>query len=102
MERLFREGRRSSSYLLTVLSVDGACAEGRGRCAFIAGKKLGPAPLRNRCKRVMRECARELEAPWVGHDVAFVARRKIATAPHENVVKAMKKQLADLGVVENG
>lgn len=97
MERLFRTGRRSSSYLMTVLSCE--AGEGReGRCAFVAGKKLGPAPLRNRCKRVLRSAASELGAPWEGHDLVFVARRKVARADHAKVVEQMASQLSELGI----
>lgn len=98
MERLFREGRRSSSYMLSVLVLPSPRPQ--GRCAFVAGKKLGPAPVRNRCKRVMREVARELGSPWEGHDVVFVARRKVATARHEKVCAEARRQLSKVGVLE--
>lgn len=100
MERLFREGRRSSSYLMTVLVMPSPTAnDGIGRCGFIAGKKLGVAPLRSRCKRVMREVARELGGPWNGYDVVFIAKRKAATANHQKLVKDARRQLEGLGVL---
>lgn len=74
-------------------------ASGRGRWAFIAGKKLGCAPLRSRCKRVLRECARELGGPWEGYDVAFIARRKAATAHHDRLLDSMRDQLRKLEVI---
>lgn len=98
MERLFQVGRRSSSYLMTVIVAERPGGSPQGRCAFVAGKRLGPAPLRNRCKRVMREAARELGGPWDGHDVVFVARRRVAHAPHGKLVSRMRGQLAELGV----
>ena len=98
IERLFRMGRRSSSSLVTVIRADNRQLK-LGRCAFIAGKKLGSAPLRNRCKRVMREAARELGAPWAGCDIVFVARRKVAFVQHRVLVEKMKKQLMELDVV---
>jgi ribonuclease P protein component len=51
-----------------------------GRVAFIAGKKLGGAVLRNRCRRVMRETVRRAEGPWAGYDIAVIARKGTATA----------------------
>ena len=100
MERLFREGRRSSSYLMTVLVTPSPTAYSEtGRWGFIAGKKLGVAPLRSRCKRVMREVAAELEGPWSGFDVVFVAKRKVASADHAKVLKDAKCQLEGLGVL---
>ena len=98
IERLFQTGRRSSSSLVTVIKAENNQTE-LGRCAFIAGKKLGSAPTRSRCKRVMREAARELGAPWVGYDVVFVARRKVALVQHQVIVEKMKKQLMELDVV---
>lgn len=97
VERLFQMGRRSSSSLLTVLALKHE-GENPGRCAFIAGKKLGSAPLRSRCKRVMRETSRELGAPWSGYDVAFIARKRIATEEHSRVVGQMRDCLAKLGI----
>ncbi len=98
VERLFRSGRRSTSYLLTILVLPVEQGFSSGRCAFIAGKKLGTAPLRNRCKRVMRATARELGAPWDGFDVAFIAKKSIAFQPHSKVVSKVAGQLQELGI----
>ena len=96
MERLFSEGRRSSSSVLSVIAAP--ANESSGRVAFIAGKKLGVAPLRSRCKRVMRATARELGMPWQDFDVVFIARRRVATADHAKVLKDMKMCLEKAGV----
>lgn len=48
-----------------------------GRLAFIAGKKLGSAPLRSKAKRRLREAARAAGAPWCEYDVVFVAKKGI-------------------------
>ena len=101
MERLFHEGRRSSSSLVTILTLPSpASIQPDGRLAFVAGKKLGNAPLRSRCKRVLRACASELGAPWPGFDVVFVARRKLAFAPHEMVLGTFAEQLQSMGVID--
>lgn len=97
VERLFRMGRRSSSSLMTVLVLESTTPE-TGRTCFIAGKKLGNAPLRSRCKRVMREVARELGAPWRGYDIAFIARRGVAHADHRKVLTQAEELLGKLGV----
>lgn len=99
VERLFCEGRRSSSYLLTVLALPSSFQ--KGRCAYIAGKKLGPAPVRNRCKRVMRAAAQELDCPFKGHDVVFIAHRKTSSIPHERLLSEMKKHLHELKVTDD-
>lgn len=99
MERLFREGRRSSSYLLSALAQPSpADFKDSGRLGFIAGKKLGVAPYRCRCKRVMRAAAAELGGPWPGHDVVFIARYKTGRADHAKLLKEMRKCLNTLGV----
>lgn len=86
IERVFQNGQRISSPLFTLL-VD-ETPEQRdqcGRVAFAAGKKLGNAVLRNRCKRVMREAVRRKGGPWPGYDVVLVARRKVASADVERI-----------------
>lgn len=58
--------------------------EGRGpqgRVAFIAGKRMGGAVLRNRAKRVLRAAVDRAGGPWPGHDVVLIARERTATAP---------------------
>ncbi|MDR1015055.1 MAG: ribonuclease P protein component [Coriobacteriales bacterium] len=57
-----------------------------GRVAFIAGKRLGNAPLRNRAKRMMREAAWRAGMPWPGFDVLLVAREHTAEASLEGLV----------------
>ena len=65
---------------------------------FIAGKKLGVAPFRARCKRVMRAAAAELGGPWPGVDVVFVAKHKVGYANHEKLLKEMRRCLKELEV----
>lgn len=96
MERLFQEGRRSSSSVLTVIAAPAAVGS-CGRVAFIAGKKLGVAPLRSRCKRVMRAAAAELGSPWNDLDIVFIAKRRVAWADHGKLLKEMRKCLEGVG-----
>jgi putative membrane protein insertion efficiency factor/ribonuclease P protein component len=56
-------------------SASEALVKPAGRVAYIAGKKLGTAPLRNRAKRRLREAAVLQGAPWSGYDVVLVARK---------------------------
>jgi ribonuclease P protein component len=62
-----------------------------GRVAFIAGKRLGSAPRRNRVKRLMREAARAAGAPWEGFDVAFVARDSSVEATYGMMLRDMER-----------
>ena len=100
IERLFKQGRRSSCRYCSLIIAPSPLPG--GRCAFIAGKKLGVAPLRSRCKRVMRAAARELGAPWMGVDVVFIAKKSVATAAHDDVVRQMGRALKQAGVVADG
>lgn len=83
---------------MTVICLPSGTA-GRGRCAYAAGKRLGNAPFRNRCKRVMREAARACGAPWEGHDVVFVAKRGVAHARQGKLAAKMREQLLELEVL---
>lgn len=102
VERLFQEGRRSSSSLVNIIyQRNPSNLLGNGRCAFIAGKKLGTSPFRNRCKRVMREIVYELGGFWQGYELIFIAKRKIAFSSHREVLNDFKKQLTKVGVLSN-
>lgn len=69
-----------------------------GRVAFIAGKKLGNAVVRNRSKRVLREVAREAGLPVAGYDVLVMATPKTATAEHDRIVASLTRLLRKAGL----
>ncbi len=101
IERVFREGKRGSHPLLVVLASDSPDRrDPHGRVVFIAGKKLGGAVFRNRCKRVLREAARRAGGPWPGKDVAIIARDKVSCARPEEVDEALRAALRRAGVAE--
>jgi ribonuclease P protein component len=101
IEHLFDSGRRATHPLLVVLAVESPTAVGRdGRVVFIAGKKLGGAVTRNRCKRVMRASCRRVGGPWMGADVALVARKGIASAPADVVDAALRDTAARAVVLQ--
>jgi len=62
-----------------------------GRVAYIAGKKLGSAPVRNRIKRRMREASSIMGAPWSGYDVVFVAKSTMAHADFDMISHDMEQ-----------
>lgn len=99
IDRLFKHGRRASQPLLVLLaSSPGEGRDARGRVMFVAGRKLGNAVVRNRCKRVLREAARRAGAPWPDQDVAFVARPGTSTASPQELDDALSRLLLKLGV----
>ena len=74
---------------------------GLGSVAFVAGRRVGGAVVRNRARRILRAAWREL-APRVrhGYDIAFVARRAaIRGAKTQDVVAEMDDLLARAGVL---
>lgn len=74
-------------------------APGSGITAFVAGRRVGGAVVRNRARRVLRAAWREI-APDVrpGLDVALVARAGIRGAKTEELVTEMRELLARAGV----
>lgn len=85
--KIFEEGRFVANSFLAVHFLPNP--EQSLRVGFSAGKKLGGAVVRNRCKRRMRECYRlHKELLPKGMDLIFVARRAQINARWETVVTA--------------
>lgn len=65
------------------------------RFAFVAGRRIGNAVVRNRCKRLMRETVRlhltEIEAGW---DLMFIARVPMTAVSYHEVETAVLQLLA--------
>jgi ribonuclease P protein component len=99
IDALFKTGRRGGTELLVVLKIQTPQGRGpEGRVLFVAGKKLGDAVMRNRCKRVMREAVRRAGGPWHGSDVAVMARAGIATASPAAIDASLAEGLRRAGV----
>ena len=100
IDALFRAGRRGSTDLILILSLPTPERRGpEGRVVFVAGKKLGGAVTRNRCKRVLRETVRRAGGPWIGVDVAVVARKDTACASPDRLDAALVSALRKSGAV---
>jgi ribonuclease P protein component len=100
IDAIFRGARRATHPLLIVLVAQ--TPEGRGlsgRVAFIAGKKLGGAVVRNRCRRVLREVVREAGGPWSGSDVVLISRPGTAGATQQQLKAALLSTLVKAGVL---
>lgn len=96
-ERVFSRGRRLNDALvrMRVLARDDEVA---GRVAFVAGKRLGNAVYRNRCKRVLREAAREVGLPQDGYDVVLLATERTHDSSPERVGAAMRGLVRRAGI----
>lgn len=99
IDNVFRQATRAAHPLIIVLTAQTPEGRGRsGRVAFIAGKKLGNAVVRNRSKRVLREAARRCDGPWAGHDTLLIARADTRLAEHGKLDRALRAQLSRLGI----
>lgn len=95
---LFTQGKRYHTPFVTFIVLQNAQQHDHpGRVAFVAGKKLGNAVWRNSAKRRMRALCRELDGPWAGYDVIFLAKRQLTSAKYSKVLNACEKVLADAG-----
>lgn len=100
IDRIFRGAKRAAHPLLIVLAAQTPDGRGHsGRVAFIAGKKLGGAVLRNRCRRVLREAVRHSSGPWPGWDVVLIARPGTPVAGSEELQRALTGTLKKVGVL---
>ena len=98
IDRLFNSGRRTSSRALVVLVASTPEARAQdGRVLFVAGKKLGSAVFRNRCKRVLRAAVQRCGGPWVGLDVALVSRQGTAVASPGDIDAVLRSALPGSG-----
>ena len=103
MERVFGSGKRLNTKAIVLIFC--TTPEGRdrhGRVAFVAGKKLGNAPARNRAKRIMREVCRELGGPVPGYDLVFLAKRAIFETEQGRIVSDCRRALAGENLRSDG
>ena len=100
IDTVFRTASRVAHPLVIALVLQ--TPEGRdqtGRVAFVAGKKLGNAVMRNRCKRVLREAVRRAGGPWPCYDVALIARPGLSTASAHAVDRALESVVKRAGLL---
>ena len=96
--RLYHRGRSYASPLLVSYVLKNR--RGDVRIGITTGKKIGKAVLRNRARRIIREAFRQIHANiGGGYDIVFVARIKTPYVKSYDVLKVMKKELKDAGVL---
>ena len=75
-------------------------APGTGSAAFVAGRRIGGAVLRNRARRILRAAWREVEDKVEdGYDVVVVARAAIVGARSQDLVAEVEELLARAQVI---
>jgi ribonuclease P protein component len=100
IDSMFREAAKAANPVVMVLAAKTPPQRGHdGRVAFVAGKRLGNAVLRNRCRRVLREAVRRSGGPWPGWDVLLLARPKTAAVGSEELDRGVGAALKRVGVL---
>lgn len=95
IQEIFGAPRRVANSLVVALIVPTPAGRGpEGRVVFVAGKRLGNAVVRNRCKRVLRATLQRTRLSWPGYDVALVAREGTATAGPADLDRALSDVIA--------
>ena len=97
--RLYSRGKSYASSLLVTYVLRNR--SGSVRIGITTGKKIGKAVLRNRSRRIIREAYRALaDSVKPGYDLVFVARGKTPFVKSSDILRAMKKELKDAGVLQ--
>jgi ribonuclease P protein component len=90
--KVYEEGRFVANKMMALHFMPNP--ENSRRIGFSAGKKLGGAVVRNRCKRRLRECYRQHQNEMpAGVDLIIVARRSLVNAKWESIVAAFLEAL---------
>ena len=75
-------------------------APGTWSAAFVAGRRIGGAVLRNRARRILRAAWREVEDKVEdGYDVVVVARAAIVGARSQDLVAEVEELLSRAQVI---
>lgn len=91
---LFREAERSvQKNLIVLIAEEIPERDHTGRVAYLAGRRLGSAPERNRAKRRLRTAARLEGAPWEGLRVVLVAREACLDAEFARIRQDIQRGL---------
>ncbi len=98
--RAYGRGKsRADSYLVSyaLKNRTGVC-----RYGITTSKKIGCAVERNRCRRIIRAAFAELSGQCGSWDLVFVARGRTTACTSTQIAQSMRKQLAQLGVLQAG
>ena len=84
--RVMREGRSWANPVLVLRGTSNGLP--KSRFAFVVGRRVGPAVVRNRVKRRLREAARQVPVQE-GWDLVFIARGPAALSDYQGLAEAV-------------
>ena len=97
--RLYARGRSYASPILVVYVMKNRNKQ--VRIGITTGKKIGKAVLRNRARRIIRQACYEIaDSVKPGYDLVFVARTKTPFVKSYDILRSMKKELKEAGVLK--
>ena len=97
--RIYAKGKSYASGILVTYVIKNRTRD--VRIGITTGKKIGKAVLRNRSRRIIREAFRELaDDIKSGYDLVFVARAKTPFVKSYDILRSMKKELKEAGVLK--
>ena len=97
--RLYSRGRSYSSAVLVTYVMKNR--SNNVRIGITTSKKIGKAVMRNRSRRIIREAYFQLaDAIKPGYDLVFVARGKTPFVKSTDILRAMRKELKEAGVLK--
>ena len=97
--RLYSRGRSYASGVLVTYVMKNR--SNNVRIGITTSKKIGKAVMRNRSRRIIREAYRQImDEIKPGYDFVFVARGKTPFVKSTDVLRAMRKELKEAGVLK--
>ena len=96
-QRVYQEGKQSKTPLVRMVFIEDDSAQ-HGKIAFVAAKRLGNAVFRNRCKRLLRESARQSGLPVAGWSIILFATNNTHDAAQHEITSSLEKLLVRCGI----
>lgn len=97
--RLYSRGRSYVSPVVVAYVMKNRL--GTVRIGITTSKKIGKAVMRNRSRRIIREAFYQISSDIKpGYDLVFVARGKTPFVKSTDILRAMKKELKEAGVLK--
>jgi ribonuclease P protein component len=93
-QRVFRRGVRVDGPLFLMVAAPND--HGFARLGLAAARKLGGATVRNRAKRLLRECFRKNKLPGLGADLVLLPKADIKGRSQEDVEREYRSRLRGL------